>query len=81
MSLSANQERGQDGRIAQRVVDAVAEAAGEDPLALPPLYDVVDPDAIESLFQPGAAGHVRFSYHGRGVIVGADGDITLDGDE
>ena len=32
------------------IIDALATAADVDPMDLPPLYEVVDPDAIERLF-------------------------------
>ena len=35
--------------VTQDVVAAVADATGRDPELLPPLYDVVDPDALETL--------------------------------
>lgn len=80
MSQRANLETGQDGQIAERVVGAVAEAVDRDPIALPPLYDVIDPDAIEALFRPGTDGHVEFTYSGCDVVVEADGSVRIDGD-
>jgi hypothetical protein len=35
---------------AEVIVEAVAKAAGVDPLELPPLFDFVDLDAIDTLF-------------------------------
>ena len=32
------------------IIGAVAEAAGVDPVELPPLYDFVDPEALNRLF-------------------------------
>lgn len=70
----------------RRVVREVAEATDSDPSDLPPLYEVVDPDALDGLFRPrtaasettdtGVAGSgpvVRFSYAGREVSVRRDG--------
>lgn len=37
----------------ERVVETVAEATATDPLELEPLYDVIDPDALDRLFRPG----------------------------
>lgn len=43
--------RDEDDRAPSEViVEAVAAAAGVDPTDLPPLYDFVDPDALDSLF-------------------------------
>ena len=69
--------------VSQTVVLAVAEATGEDPIELPPLYDTVDPDALNELFDsdaPGAErvdGHVEFAYADCDVTVRADGRVTV----
>jgi len=61
-----------------RVLRAVAEATGRDPATLPPLYEVVDPDALDALFDssgnggPGDDREFRFSYAGREVSVRSD---------
>lgn len=62
--------------LSQLVVETVAEAEGVDPLALPPLYSEIDPDALDTLFQPrlqSTSGlpvwEVQFSYHGYTVRI------------
>jgi hypothetical protein len=70
----------------RRVVREVAEATGSDPTDLPPLYEVVDPDALDGLFRSrtaesetsgtevaGSGPVVRFSYADRHVSVRRDG--------
>ncbi|WP_458206687.1 HalOD1 output domain-containing protein [Haladaptatus sp. NG-SE-30] len=37
-------------RVSDAVVEAVAEAASRDPLDLQPLYDAIDPDALDALW-------------------------------
>jgi len=70
-----------------RVVLAVAEATGTDPADLPPLYEVIDPDALDAVFRSGVDGNqgngeweddreLRFSYAGREVSVRSD-DVTV----
>lgn len=68
-----------------RVVDAVANAEGVDPTDLePPLYDAVDPNAIDGLFDatatPNASrnGRLTFRYRGYDVTVRADGTVSLE---
>ncbi|WP_324760581.1 HalOD1 output domain-containing protein [Haloarcula sp. GH36] len=61
----------------EAVVQAVAEAAGTDPTELPPLYDQVDPDALEKLFRNPSNGVVAFDYHGYTVVVRSDGTVLL----
>lgn len=74
--------------MSQTVVAAVAEAKGVDPVELTErLYDCVDPDALDRLFDTGgrdAAGTVVFSMAGckvrvesdRAVVVAQSGDPT-----
>lgn len=63
------------------VVDAVATEMGVDPVALDPLFDVVDPDALDRLFASDVEGSVHFEYHGHEVVVCNDGRIVVDGTE
>ncbi|MFB6185098.1 MAG: HalOD1 output domain-containing protein [Haloarculaceae archaeon] len=61
-----------------RVVQAVAEAKEVDPTDLPPLYDVVSPDALDALFDPPdgerrpSEYEFRFAYAGRNVVIRND---------
>ena len=68
--------------LSQAVVDAVARAEGVDPLELDaPLYEAVDPDALDALFQTEAAavdGRIAFQYYGYEVTVTGDGLVALD---
>lgn len=77
-----------DGEVATdslsiTVVESVAEAAGVDPVDLPPLYTAIDPDALDQLFgkrlvsDTTAVGSVRFVYDGYEVTASAGGDVTV----
>lgn len=66
------------------VVEAVARAEGVDPTEIEtPLYEVVDPDALDDLFAfrhtHGRASKVRvhFTYYGYEVRVHDDGEVLL----
>jgi len=60
------------------VVRAVAAASNTAAIDLPPLYDTVDPDTLDSLFPAGADdGELRFDYAGYAVVVGANGTVAL----
>ncbi|NHN42871.1 hypothetical protein G9C85_14720 [Halorubellus sp. JP-L1] len=64
-----------------RIVDAVAEAEDVDALALePPLADVVDPDALESLLEETSTStlEIQFRYQGHDVLVDANGLVQVD---
>ncbi|MBV0902800.1 HalOD1 output domain-containing protein [Haloarcula salina] len=63
----------------QAVVEAVAKAEGVGPRELsPPLAYVVDPDALDSLFDRSKTdGVVRFRYCGYTVSVLASGSVDV----
>lgn len=65
--------------VAARVVTAVADAEELSPMDLDlPLYEVVDPDALERLVEStDAALEVTFSYLGREVTVDGCGAVSV----
>lgn len=63
-----------------RVVEAVAAATGADPLEMAPLYDAVDPDALNAILESDAGSRVAFEYAGCDVVVSAEG-VVVDGEE
>lgn len=55
---------------AEAVVTVVAEATGRSPLELDPLYEVVDPDALNMLLDDGPPSvSVTFDYCGQTVTI------------
>lgn len=82
---SAESTTSEPTRPSRAVLDAVATAEDVDPVDLPPLYDVVDPEKLDALFAPLAAdpatarsrGEVRFRYAGHEVVVSASGTVDL----
>jgi hypothetical protein len=64
-----------------QIVDAVAEAEGVEPVTLdPPLAEVVDPDALETLVEDSTASdlEVRFAYRGHDIVVDNSGRVQVD---
>lgn len=64
------------------IVEALAEAAGIDPLELPPLYEFVDTDALNALFDrhdgaEDAGALLSFTVDTWNVFVRADGRIRV----
>ena len=59
------------------IVIAISEVTGTDPIDLEPLYNVVNPDSLNSLFDSTAPsrldGSVSFEYCGYQVTIKADG--------
>ena len=72
------------GRVSTAVITAVADAVDENPTELQTcLYDSIDPDALDDLFQdkydgtPRTGGHVAFTMYGYEVTVYSDGGIRI----
>lgn len=65
--------------MTERIVEAVARHAEMDTLDLDvPLYDVIDPDALDALFAHDSANvSVEFSYLGYLVSVDENSDVTV----
>lgn len=69
---------GDERTASERVLAAVAERMGVEKWELTvPLYETVDPEALDALFR-GTAGHVTFEYMRFVVTVNANGDVHLD---
>ena len=62
------------GRVVVDAVAAVSNTAVED---LTPIFEVVDPDALDALFTQSSTGRVTFAYEGYGVCVFADGMVAI----
>lgn len=73
------------GSLSTTVVTAVAKAASVEPMDLPPMYEAIDPDALDKLLGGGLGrsesynGYVTFSYADYSVTVHADGEIVVHG--
>lgn len=67
-----------DRSIVVTTVHAVATVAGKSPEELPPLTTALDPDSLNSLFQPHSRGTVQFTYAGYNVTVRANGEIFVE---
>lgn len=64
------------------IVQAVADLREADPESLPPLYDSINPEALEELLMrdhPSAQDGtvITFSYADCTVTVGADGELRI----
>lgn len=67
--------------ISSKVVEKVAAAAGRDPIRLdPPLYDAVNPDALDMLYAS-ASDEFRAMFEYAGYLVTVYGDGTVDVEE
>lgn len=66
-----------DTHLDTAVVEAVATASNARLEDIPPLFDVVDCDALGSLFTQDRTGVVAFDFCGFLVCVHAEGRITV----
>jgi DNA-binding NtrC family response regulator len=80
--LIGSHDFGSNGELGVSIVRAVHDVAGGDIDDYEPLFDAVDPDALETLLASSADRHeadgieISFSYHGFDLSVRADGSIT-----
>lgn len=71
----------------ERIVSEVADVTDTDPLSLDPLYTVIDPDALDALFESSRTGsggtptRIEFTYCDCTVVVTSDGDVSVTPDE
>ncbi|WP_311171358.1 HalOD1 output domain-containing protein [Halobellus ordinarius] len=71
-----------DSSATEAIIWAVADAVGVDPTALPPLFDYVDPDALNALFArrdkgTGGGTILSFQIDTWNVFVRSDGRIRI----
>jgi len=67
-------------RTIPRIIDAVAEAEDVEPTALdPPLAEVIDPEALETVIEDPTSStlEVRFTYRGHDVAVNESGRVQV----
>lgn len=67
------------GSLPWAVISLVSEAKEKEPEAMVPLYEVVDPDALDKLFRSREArsSRVKFRYCGCEVSAVSAGEVTV----
>ena len=70
-----------DDSVSLRVVDALAAETNTAPNELDPLYNTVDPEALDRLFRPDSSDEVRVTFeHGDATVeIRGDGTVVVDG--
>ncbi|WP_415381354.1 HalOD1 output domain-containing protein [Halosimplex sp. TS25] len=72
-----------DDSVSMAVVSTVAVVSETEPMELPPLYSVCDPETLETVVQPAIHGssnndvHVRFTFNDCTVTVHSYGIIIV----
>ena len=78
---SRRADGGQDEPLERRIITHVAAQKNVNPTTLAPLYTVINPDALETLFAPQIdgtprpGGQIQFDYSGYHITVTSEGDI------
>lgn len=67
-----------DAELSQSIIDAVAYVTGKDPLDIEPLYDAVDADALNALFDHRLDGRVSFEVEDVEVTVAGSDEIIVE---
>jgi hypothetical protein len=73
----------EDMSASTAVIRTVAAVTNQDPLEMKPLYDVIDPDALNNLFAPSRLAScehdlvVEFSYNGCSVRLSGDCSLRV----
>lgn len=70
---------GEELAVSLSIVRTIADREGVDPTELPPLYEVIDPDALDGLVDRNTGDRivVRFTYSGHVVTVETDDEPTV----
>lgn len=80
---AAEAERSADESVTEAVISTVADVTDSDPTSMTPLYDVVDPEALDKLFRTDGLGtdrtpsRIEFAYGGCDVAVTGDGVVRV----
>ncbi|ELY61186.1 HalOD1 output domain-containing protein [Natronolimnohabitans innermongolicus] len=65
------------------VVESVAAVSNTEPTELPPLYDAINPDALDSLFESSetrdlSTVRVSFPYNGYDIAIQGGSNLTVE---
>lgn len=66
-----------DEQLSQTIIGALAKRKGTDPENLTPLYESVDPDALDNIFSGERQGKIIFEHTGFRIIVYRDGEVDI----
>lgn len=79
---TGRQTEQRDEAISHRVIEMVAAEVDTDPVELPPLYETIDPEALDALFASSFShgplvGQVAFTYGGCEITVSYDDELVI----
>lgn len=69
------------GSLPVAIIELVSGAIGKEPKAMDPLFDVVDPDALDALFRSRETrtGRIEFGFCGCEVRAVSGGEVLVSG--
>jgi hypothetical protein len=71
----------EEDTMSTAVVEALADAAGVSRTELPPLFESIDPDALERVYETtGTESYIRFHHAGFDIGVDGNGVVTVQKD-
>ena len=76
--MSTESSRRRD-RVSDVIVERVASTRGVDQLDLDPLYQEIDPDAIDRLWRGSFTGTISFEYAGCAVTMDGESGLEVRG--
>lgn len=61
------------------LVELVSSTTGVDPLELPPLFEAIEPEAVQRALQSGAGNATKVSFHYAGceIVVTSDRELFV----
>lgn len=80
LSTTVKWERDTENTPVHAVVSAVAEVEETDPVDLPPLYDAINPEALNELFtsqSDSSVAQITFEYAGYAIVVRGSGVVEV----
>lgn len=66
----------EDTPLSLAVIECVSEADDDDPEDRPPLYEAIDPEALNKLFQGRNGGEITFTYLDYEITVNNNAVVT-----
>ncbi|WP_459808182.1 HalOD1 output domain-containing protein [Halopiger thermotolerans] len=67
--------------LSEAIVLGIAEQKEIPPPEMPPLYETIDPEALDTLFRDRDSGHLSFEYAGYTVVIRGREPIVIHGTE
>lgn len=61
----------------EQVVETVATSRNTEPTDLPLLYEILDPEALDTIVRTMTDGKICFEYAGHAVTVQSDGTVNI----